>query len=209
MPFALQSVLILVAPALFAASIYMTLHRLMRHLQAERHSIIRVSWLTKIFVAGDILSFLVQSAGASAATQKDFDKDLAKWIVFIGLLIQVAVYAVFTATTVVFQVRIRRWPTEVSQSSTSKWKQTLWLLYGVSVFILLRSAFRIVEYLMGYGSYLFKHEWPLYVFDAVLMLFTVAVYGVWYPDHVSRPPVSAYDELDPIAMQPGAQKQNP
>ncbi|KAM6507179.1 hypothetical protein FALCPG4_018561 [Fusarium falciforme] len=61
--FSIQAILILVAPALFAASIYMILGRLIRTLRAEHHSLIPVKWVTKIFVTGDVLSFGLQAAG--------------------------------------------------------------------------------------------------------------------------------------------------
>jgi hypothetical protein len=64
-PFIGQSVLILLGPALFAASIYMLLGRIIRTLNAGSLSPIRPTWLTKIFVAGDVISFLLQSGGAS------------------------------------------------------------------------------------------------------------------------------------------------
>lgn len=51
-PFIIQSILILVAPALFAASIYMVLGHVIRLLHADDISIIKPKWLTKIFVAG-------------------------------------------------------------------------------------------------------------------------------------------------------------
>lgn len=56
--------LILVAPPLFAASIYMTLGRFIREMGAESASIVRVKWLTKIFVVGDVISFVLQCGGA-------------------------------------------------------------------------------------------------------------------------------------------------
>lgn len=62
-PYIIQSLLILLAPAFFAASIYMILGRLIVLVDGESHSPIRVKWLTKIFVGGDVLSFLAQSAG--------------------------------------------------------------------------------------------------------------------------------------------------
>jgi hypothetical protein len=58
-----QALTILVAPSLFAASIYMTLGRIILVTDGERFSIIRRSWLTKIFVAGDVFSFLVLAGG--------------------------------------------------------------------------------------------------------------------------------------------------
>ena len=62
-PYIIQSILLLVAPALFAASIYMTLGRIIVLLDAEQYSFIKKKWLTKIFVCGDVLSFLMQSGG--------------------------------------------------------------------------------------------------------------------------------------------------
>lgn len=62
-PFIIQTLLPLLGPALFAASIYMILGRLIRILNAERLSFVRTKWLTKIFVLGDVLSFAVQCIG--------------------------------------------------------------------------------------------------------------------------------------------------
>lgn len=63
MPYIMQSLLLLLGPSFFAASIYMVLGRIIRLTGGERHSLIRPSWLTKIFVVGDVLSFFVQSGG--------------------------------------------------------------------------------------------------------------------------------------------------
>lgn len=68
-PYVMQSLLLLLAPALFAASIYMILGRIIVLVDGERHSLIRVTWLTKVFVGGDVLSFLAQSAGLLHQTQ--------------------------------------------------------------------------------------------------------------------------------------------
>lgn len=63
MPYVIQELLLLVAPSLFAASIYMVLGRIIRLLNGDSNSPIRPSWLTKIFVAGDVISFFMQSGG--------------------------------------------------------------------------------------------------------------------------------------------------
>ena len=62
-PFIVNNILLLVAPALFAASIYMLLGRIILLTKGEQHSIVKRDWLTKIFVGGDVLSFLMQSSG--------------------------------------------------------------------------------------------------------------------------------------------------
>lgn len=59
----MQTLLLLVAPALFAATIYMELGRIILLVDGEAHSLIKKKWLTKIFVCGDVLSFMMQGAG--------------------------------------------------------------------------------------------------------------------------------------------------
>ena len=54
---------LLLAPALFAASIYMILGRIILLVEGEAHSIIKRRWLTKIFVAGDVVCFLLLAGG--------------------------------------------------------------------------------------------------------------------------------------------------
>lgn len=63
-PYIIQALLLLVAPALLAASIYMELGRIILVTDGECHSFIRKRWLTKVFVCGDVFSFAVQGAGA-------------------------------------------------------------------------------------------------------------------------------------------------
>jgi len=59
----MQTLLLLIAPALFAASIYMELGRIIELVDGEAHAMIRKRWLTKLFVCGDVLSFTLQMAG--------------------------------------------------------------------------------------------------------------------------------------------------
>jgi hypothetical protein len=64
-PFIVQSLFILIAPVLLAASIYIILGRIILLVDGERYSLVQQKWLTKIFVAGDVFSFLLQGAGTS------------------------------------------------------------------------------------------------------------------------------------------------
>jgi hypothetical protein len=62
-PYVIQTLLILVAPALFAASIYMILGRIIVSVDGEPYSLIRKRWLTEVFVTSDVVSFFVQLSG--------------------------------------------------------------------------------------------------------------------------------------------------
>jgi hypothetical protein len=51
------------APVLFAASLYMTVARIIRLTGGEKYSLVSPQWTTKIFVTCDVLTFLVQVGG--------------------------------------------------------------------------------------------------------------------------------------------------
>lgn len=86
-PYILQAVLLLVAPALFAASIYMELGRIVHMLDGDHALFIRRTWLTKIFVGDDILSFTIQSSGAGLlASSTTQTINTGKAIVVCGLV---------------------------------------------------------------------------------------------------------------------------
>jgi hypothetical protein len=67
-PYVVQTLLLLIAPALMAASIYMILGRIILLTDGEVHAIIKRRWLTKTFVLGDVFSLFLQSAGMVLAT---------------------------------------------------------------------------------------------------------------------------------------------
>ena len=55
------------------------------------------------------------------------------------------------------------------------------MLYATSGLILVRSIFRVVEYLQGHDGYLVKSEAWMYVFDALLMFAAAALFNVVHP----------------------------
>ncbi|KAH7269226.1 RTA1 like protein-domain-containing protein [Fusarium redolens] len=190
-PYILQSVFLLIPPSLFAASIYMTLGRIMRGLgpKAESCSIIRVKWLTTLFVVGDIFSFLVQSSGAGMMAAGD-DPTMGENIVIGGLVIQILFFGLFVVAAVIFHLRYRKigknWRAVVSSNTASvfDWERMLMMLYATSALILIRCFFRIVEYVMGADAYPLKNEWTLYIFDSLLMAAVMVIFYIWYPSRV-------------------------
>lgn len=172
-PYIMQSILILVAPALFAATIYMALGRITRALDAEAHSVIPLRWLTKIFVTGDVLSFFIISGGGGIQAQAHAGSDKVKLgqnIILGGLFLQIVLFGFFVGTAVVFHLRLRKIPTRRSYDDQDwDWQKMLIILYAVSTVIMTRNIFRVIEYAMGRDTYLLRVEWPVYIFDAVLM----------------------------------------
>ncbi|KAH7186099.1 RTA1 like protein-domain-containing protein [Fusarium flagelliforme] len=182
-PHVIQSVFILVAPALFAASVYMTLGRIIRSIQAQPLSIIRVRLLTKLFVMGDVLSFALQSGGASMMATSD-DPKMGENMIIAGLLVQIVVFGIYVVTSVIFHYRVRTQRPNVYANFGNNWEKLLVMLYIISALIMVRSVFRVVEYVGGQDGYLLKHEWTLYVFDALLMFATVVIFAWRFPGPV-------------------------
>lgn len=195
-PYIVQYILILVAPALFAASIYMILARVMRSTRGEHHSLVRPTRLTRIFVWGDVISFWTQVAGGSLQAMKKFNKTIAERIVLVGLLVQIFMFSVFAIVALIWHRRMKKRPTSASLIDTkSYWESIMYMLYSVSILIMVRSVFRVIEYAMGNDGYPLQHEWTLYAFDAALMVVTVVVFAWWYPGLLHVPTQDEKREL--------------
>ncbi|RAH86192.1 putative RTA1 domain protein [Aspergillus japonicus CBS 114.51] len=173
---------LLLAPALFAASVYMTLGRVIRALHAQKFSLLPLTWLTRAFVIGDVLSFAVQ--GSSVGLSVTGHTTGAKAVVLVGLFIQLLSFGIFGATAVVFYRRILAAPTPQCFIPLLPWRESLYMLFAVSGLIIVRSVFRIIEYWGGNSGYLLAHEWPVYVFDSLPMLVVMVVFYVWYPSRI-------------------------
>ncbi|OAP63850.1 hypothetical protein AYL99_03077 [Fonsecaea erecta] len=182
--YVVQSVLILVAPALFAASIYMQLGRIIVLTDGTRLAILNPRWLTKIFVGGDVFSFLLQASGGGImAGGTESSMNTGKNIIIGGLILQVLFFSFFVAVGVTFHLRLVNNPTArvlANADVAAAWKKYMFVLYGGSVLILVRSVFRLVEYGQGNAGYLISHEVFLYVFDAVLMFSTMILFAVFH-----------------------------
>ena len=99
-------------------------------------------------------------------------------IVIGGLGIQVVVFGVFIVVAGLFHSRMKKVPTSKVIGGAIPWQKHMWALYVASIAIMVRSVFRLIEYIMGNDGYLLRHEVFLYVFDSILML-SVMVWLAW------------------------------
>ncbi|GAB1738096.1 hypothetical protein NU219Hw_g2630t1 [Hortaea werneckii] len=185
-PYIIQSIFLLVAPALFAASVYMMLGRIVVMLDAQRSLFIRVSWLTKIFVCGDVLSFLMQASGGGLQATGSVDTiNTGESVVVGGLFVQIIFFGLFVISASIFHVRVSRMPTQKCYELPF-WKPQMYALYAVSIAIFVRSIVRVVEFLQGYSGYIITHEAFLYVFDAVVMWGAMITMNWIHPGQVAE-----------------------
>ena len=83
-----------------------------------------------------------------------------------------------------FNRTIERHPTNLSLHPAIPWFKHLAALYAASCLIMVRSVFRVVEYVQGQNGYLLAHECFLYIFDATSMLGVMITFNVIHPSEV-------------------------
>ncbi|CAK1362649.1 unnamed protein product [Cercospora beticola] len=185
-PYIMQTMTLLIAPAFCAASIYMTLGRIILATNGERFSIVRKQWLTKIFVTGDVIAIIGQGAGGGIMSSGTLSAmKTGEKIVVAGLFMQIFFFGFFMVASSTFYWRMNKVSTTSSYNTGPPWKRHCWALLGVSLAIFVRSVFRVIEYLQGNNGYLLRYEVYLYVFDACLMLFVFALYNGIHPSEIT------------------------
>ncbi|KAH7104912.1 RTA1 like protein-domain-containing protein [Auriculariales sp. MPI-PUGE-AT-0066] len=207
-PYIIQTLLLLIAPAFFAASIYMELKRVIFVVKGEHLAPIRMRWLTKLFVGGDCLSLLMQASGGGLMGTKDVDKiDLGQKVILVGLVVQIIFFGLFVVTSVVFHLRTRSTPTHLTDRPDLPWRKHIFALYFMSILIFVRSVFRVIEYAQGNTGYLLSHEIYLYIFDSLLMILVMFTMNFIHPSEldalahgglVSRKGGIRYERIAPI-----------
>jgi len=185
-PFAIQNLFLLLAPILFAATIYMILGTIIRTLNAEHLSPIRVSRLTKTFVTSDVLCLVVQGNGGTlqAIDSPSITVNLqviGQWVVVGGLALQVLIFAGFVLVGRTFHRRVLDHPIVVSVNPSIQWELCMKVLYAASGMIVLRNTVRTVEYCEGFDGWIIKHEAMLFIFDAVPMSMLMFALLLWHP----------------------------
>ncbi|KAF2278442.1 RTA1-domain-containing protein [Westerdykella ornata] len=209
-PFIMQSLLLLLAPALFAASVYIILGRIILLTNGEKYSLIRQKWLTKVFVTGDVMSFLTQCGGGGIQAVGSLGlMHAGEKIIIVGLFLQLTFFGFFILVAGIFHHRLSR-ANSASSSNTSRhpmnrrgstgyhdvdasdsnahdlpWRRHMYALYTASALIMIRSVFRVIEYLQGNNGYLLRREVFLYVFDALLMLVVMVLFNWIHPAEVT------------------------
>ncbi|KAK5741328.1 hypothetical protein LTR17_004035 [Elasticomyces elasticus] len=183
-PFVIQIIVLLVAPILFAASIYMILGRIIVTMQAQHYSMIKTKRLTAVFVSSDIICFLIQAAGAGlmARGQRSTTKT-GSYIILVGLIVQIVIFCFFYLVEAVFHRRMKAKPTYADLSLP--WEKSVYIIYITSCLVLVRNVVRVVEFAEGFKGFIELNQVFLYVFDGVPMAALVFIYNVWYPSTMS------------------------
>ncbi|KAL3476040.1 RTA1 like protein-domain-containing protein, partial [Aspergillus californicus] len=180
-PWAQQQMLILCAPPLLAASIYMTLGRIITSLDAEHLTPIRPKRVTVLFVINDVLCLLTQLVGAGVQITGDANlMSIGIKAVLAGLVFTLVVFCGFIWVAAVFHRRLKGQPTGVSERVRG-WEGYMWVLYGVCACMIVRNLVRTIEFGSPAGSSVKETEVYIYIFDGGLMALMMGVWCFWHP----------------------------
>ncbi|KAJ5706014.1 hypothetical protein N7536_001703 [Penicillium majusculum] len=202
MPYALQSLFVLLAPSLFAASIYMILGRIIRLLDGDSKSLIRATRLTKIFVLGDVLAFFMQSGGGGimSSAKSASSLKLGEDVIIVGLIVQIIFFGFFIVVSVIFHKRMAGDPTSAAMATSVDWHRYMLVLYFASALIMIRCLYRVIEYIQGSTGFLQSHEYFAYTFDAALMLLVTIIFLVFHPSQIIS---EGHRKLDDMELMRG------
>jgi len=143
-----QGVFLVLAPILFAASLYMVYSRVVRSVHGERFSLMAPRWNTVVFVVGDLTCLNIQGAGAGLLFKPATVK-IGNWIVTGGLALQLVLFVGFLWCCVTFHTRYRAHLAQTGATTDIPWQTRLFMLYGASAAIIVRNIFRVIEFVGG------------------------------------------------------------
>ncbi len=189
----MQTLLLLIGPPFFSASIYMVFGRIVTNiLHNENYLLLYPKYITKVCVVGDIISLLLQAAGGGimANTKKNINNfALGENVILGGLAVQILFFGFFVIIEATYYIRLHKNMQSSEYNSKvinqdirhfpnkfNDWKTILLSLFLCSIFILIRSIYRVVEFSQGNNGYIARHEWFLYFFDALMMFFNALLF---------------------------------
>ncbi len=118
------------------------------------------------------------------ASAKDAEKaDMGEKMILGGLFVQILFFSIFIIISIIFHRRMLSTPLNYIGTGLP-WSRYLKILYAVSTLIMIRSVFRVAEYLQGKDGFLQSKEVFIYIFDGALMLICCGVLNVWHPSAI-------------------------
>ena len=194
----MQIVCLTIAPAFFAAGIYLTLSRIVITV-GESNSRIKALSFPRFFIPCDFISLLLQAIGgamASVASNNHESSDTGSHIMVAGLAFQVLTLAIFILICIDFAIRTRQQSRSGGASapgndttnnsharlrSSARFKGFLSALALATVCIFIRSIYRVIELAQGWQGELIKNQRYFIVLEGVMVIIAVLALNVFHP----------------------------
>ncbi len=183
----LQSMFILLAPAFFAATIYMLFGRMVRLLRSAEYSFIPLKFLSPIFVTGDVISIFVQSSGGGLSASGN---ELGSKIILCGLFVQIITFSIFMILETRYVFMMTKNPTDTAiemryhPNKLNNWHHLNWIMIVSCILIMIRSIYKVIEYIQGNTGYFMRYEAYTFIFDCIPIIFCCSLYAIFAPVEV-------------------------
>ncbi len=185
--FVVQYFFIVVAPVFISASIYVCLSKLIRLAGAEgfdvqSHFLLRPKVLLWVFITADVVTTIIQVAGAALIGVAESNGDSPKTannILLAGLAIQTGAFLIFLVLYGMFALLLSR---DAKIQGHFKSKRPFMLATGVvSILVLLRTVFRLAETSEGVFGYAGSHEVFFGCLEYAPIVVAVWIMAIWHP----------------------------
>jgi hypothetical protein len=188
--FIIQICCLIISPAFVSAGIYLTLKHIVISF-GEQWSRLRPVWYTRIFIAGDLFSLILQGAGGGLASTADAGSDLQDVgtdLMIAGVIFQVVILAFFGYFLTEYTLRTYRRREKLSEESMTLFHKTSFRCFMGSIIaayvcIFVRCVYRIPELTGGWRSELMRNEPEFIVLEGVMIVIAVGVLTVFHPGY--------------------------
>ena len=109
---------------------------------------------------------------------------LGENIIVAGLFVQVISFGFFVVVSIIFHRRMVATPMHLLVKTRIPWTRYMRVLYAASALILVRSIYRVAEYVQGNTGYLQSKEVFVYIFDATLMAICCLLFNFFHPSDI-------------------------
>jgi len=208
-PFIIQAVCLVVAPTPLVAANFIILGRIIHRL-GPQYSRLSPRRYSIIFVSCDIISLLVQGMGggiSSGAQNSQSQANLGAHIALGGTIFQLIAIAAYCALAAEFLVRYTKdWPMrrstplpgEVLRGTTDRrLNRMLYAMFIMTVFIVIRTIYRVVEFVNGWNGKVISTQWLFNVFDGTMIALAMLTLNLFHPGIYLR----GSDDLSPISSE--------
>lgn len=193
--FRLYLVNLTLGPAFLAASIYLSLSRIIP-IYSSSLSRFKPRTYTVLFITCDIISLLLQAAGGgiASASEEDDTVQMGIDIMIAGVAWQVVSLGAFGILCAEFAWKVKRASEEelshkpdfVSLRRTRQFRLFLCALAIATLVVFVRSVFRCVELRQGFDGELANDEVTFMVLEGAMIVIAVALLTIWHPGRVFK-----------------------
>ncbi|WVF72064.1 hypothetical protein IAT40_006876 [Kwoniella sp. CBS 6097] len=202
--FIAQYFLIVVAPVLFSAAIYLSLSLAARGFEGgENLLLLRPKMVLAFFVSADVICTVIQVIGAALigssesakvrGTASSITPEQANDILLAGLAVQCFSFTCFLLILLVAIYRSSKPPFAnlhtVDPTAHSKLRTFLWVILATGLLILLRTTFRLAETGQGFFGFASTHEALFGTLEYLPVILALALWAIFPPSRF-LPPLS-------------------